>query len=93
MIGSNEHYNHLAYFFSDVFDLTFEFFGDSSTASDRISIDNWTSQKSFVELYINDNSILVAAFIMNVADNLRDNIINSLENKEKIDQNYINNIK
>ncbi len=94
MLGTDEKYKHVAYFFSDIFDLSFEFFGDSTLATKNVSIDHWTQEKaSFGELYLNDESVLVAAFVMNLSDDSRDKITQAIENKTKIDAGFIDQIK
>lgn len=94
MLGSSDKYKHLAYFFSDIFDLSFEFFGDSTLSEKQISLDHWTPEKaSFIQLYLNEYSVLVAAFVMNSSDQARDKVIQAIETHQIIDDKFSEDLK
>lgn len=62
MMGERQPYRAVSYFFSDVFDLTFNFIGDTAGVQERI-IRGSTKNKSFSVLYFKDE-MLTAAFLM-----------------------------
>jgi len=63
MLGNNELYNEVSYFFSDVFDLSFDFLGDTSNTDMRI-INGSIMDKSFSVYYVKEG-ILQAGFFLN----------------------------
>jgi hypothetical protein len=63
MMGKHEEFFHAPYFFSDVFDLSYEFWGDSSNATDIIHRGN-VEEGRFSTWWIQDGRIR-AAFVMN----------------------------
>lgn len=70
MVGNREPYVHVPYFFSDVFDLSYEFWGDNSHADEAIHRGDVNSG-SFSVWWLRD-SVLVAAFIMDRPDKERE---------------------
>jgi 3-phenylpropionate/trans-cinnamate dioxygenase ferredoxin reductase component len=62
MTGKIEPYIFLPFFFSDVFDVSYEYFGDNESATDIINRGN-LEKGDFSTWWINDNRV-VAAFIM-----------------------------
>ena len=62
MMGKRQAYRAVSYFFSDVFDLTFNFIGDTTGVEQRI-VRGSMENKSFSVLYLRDN-MLSAAFLM-----------------------------
>ncbi len=62
MTGLREPFEHVPYFFSDVFDLSYEFWGDSS-AADRVVTRGNPSSASFSVWWLLEGR-LVAAFVM-----------------------------
>lgn len=63
MIAGRTHYDHVSYFFSDVFDLSWEFWGDTEGAGEPVYRgDVWSG--SFSAWWLKD-SRLIGAFVMN----------------------------
>jgi hypothetical protein len=69
-MGERTPFKHVPYFFSDVFDLSYEYWGDSSGA-DQIVHRGDLSSKSFSVWWLRQKR-LVAAFTMNRPDEERD---------------------
>jgi NADPH-dependent 2,4-dienoyl-CoA reductase/sulfur reductase-like enzyme len=63
MLGERKPFVHVPYFFSDVFDLSYEFWGDTADADDVVYRGDVTSD-SFSTWWLRDG-VLVAAFLMN----------------------------
>lgn len=70
LLGHREPFVHVPYFFSDIFDLSYEFWGDSS-AADRIVHRGDLTTSSFSVWWLSENR-LVAAFTMNRPDEERE---------------------
>lgn len=70
LLGRREPFVHVPYFFSDVFDLSYEFWGDSSQA-DRI-VHRGDLQASSFSIWWLSHDRLVAAFTMNRPDEERE---------------------
>lgn len=70
LLGRREPFVHVPYFFSDVFDLSYEFWGDPSQA-DRIVHRGDLNTNSFSVWWLSHNT-LVAAFVMNRPDEERE---------------------
>jgi 3-phenylpropionate/trans-cinnamate dioxygenase ferredoxin reductase component len=70
LMGERTPFKHVPYFFSDVFDLSYEYWGDSS-AADQIVHRGDLSSKSFSVWWLRQKQ-LVAAFTMNRPDEERD---------------------
>lgn len=70
LMGERFPFKHLPYFFSDVFDLSYEYWGDSSDAEQVIHRGD-LSDKSFSVWWLRQE-IVVAAFTMNRPDEERD---------------------
>jgi NADPH-dependent 2,4-dienoyl-CoA reductase/sulfur reductase-like enzyme len=69
--GKREPFVHVPYFFSDVFDLSYEFWGDTLGATGTIERGDLSSGKSFSVWWVKDRR-LVAAFVMNRPDKERE---------------------
>jgi len=70
LMGERIPFRHVPYFFSDVFDLSYEYWGDSS-AADQIVHRGELSSKSFSVWWLRQEK-LVAAFLMGRPDEERD---------------------
>ena len=70
LLGRREAFLHVPYFFSDVFDLSYEFWGDPAE-SDRIVHRGDLQTSSFSVWWLSRNTV-VAAFIMNRPDEERE---------------------
>jgi NADPH-dependent 2,4-dienoyl-CoA reductase/sulfur reductase-like enzyme/predicted acylesterase/phospholipase RssA len=62
MMGQKQTYHAVSYFFSDVFDLTFDFLGDTADVDERI-LRGSIKEKSFSVLYLK-NGVLQAMFFL-----------------------------
>ena len=82
MMGTQRAFVHVPYFFSDVFDLSYEFWGDTSGA-DEIVYRGDPTTKSFSVWWLKDQ-ILVAAFIMNRPDEEREAVPEWIECLQKL---------
>ena len=69
-MGERTPFKHVPYFFSDVFDLSYEYWGDSSGADQAVHRGDLAS-KSFSVWWVRQKR-LVAAFTMNRPDEERD---------------------
>ena len=70
LMGERTPFRHVPYFFSDVFDLSYEFWGDPSGA-DKIIHRGDLSSNSFSVWWLRQSAV-VAAFVMNRPDDERD---------------------
>ncbi len=70
LMGSRKPFRHVPYFFSDVFDLSYEFWGDPAD-SDRVVYRGDLAGSSFSVWWLR-SSILVAAFVMGRPNEERD---------------------
>jgi NADPH-dependent 2,4-dienoyl-CoA reductase/sulfur reductase-like enzyme len=70
LLGEREPFVHVPYFFSDVFDLSYEFWGDTTDADDVVYRGDIDSG-AFSAWWLRDG-VLVAAFLMNRPDEERD---------------------
>jgi len=70
VLGQREPFVHVPYFFSDVFDLSYELWGDPAGASE-IVVRGDSNTSSFSVWWLNDNNRVAAAFVMNRPDEER----------------------
>ena len=82
LMGDKTPFRHVPYFFSDVFDLSYEYWGDSSGA-DRVIHRGDVSSKSFSVWWIRQQR-LVAAFTMSRPDEERDAAPKWIESKQVV---------
>ena len=82
MMSSPRAYVHVPYFFSDIFDLSYEFWGDTEGADDIVYRGDITGN-SFSVWWLKDQ-ILVAAFAMNRPDEEREHIPEWIECLQKL---------
>jgi NADPH-dependent 2,4-dienoyl-CoA reductase/sulfur reductase-like enzyme len=81
-MGERSAFKHVPYFFSDVFDLSYEYWGDSSGA-DQVIHRGELASKSFSVWWLRQKR-LVAAFTMNPSDEERELAPNWIENKQTL---------
>ncbi len=67
LLGGDEKYSELPYFFSDQYDLGMEFYGDISSAS-RLVIRGDLESREFVAFWLDDGSHITAVMNVNVWD-------------------------
>ena len=82
LMGERTPFNHVPYFFSDVFDLSYEFWGDPSGADEIIHRGDLSSN-SFSVWWLKKNT-LVAAFAMNRPDEEREFAPKWIESKQSV---------
>jgi NADPH-dependent 2,4-dienoyl-CoA reductase/sulfur reductase-like enzyme len=81
-MGERIPFKHVPYFFSDVFDLSYEYWGDSSGA-DQIVYRGDFSDKSFGVWWLHKSAV-VAAFTMNRPDEERDAAPKWIESRQMV---------
>ena len=81
LMGDRAPFKHVPYFFSDVFDLSYEYWGDS-TGADEIVHRGDFAKKSFSTWWLRDNTV-VAAFTMNRPDEEREVAPKWIESRHK----------
>jgi NADPH-dependent 2,4-dienoyl-CoA reductase/sulfur reductase-like enzyme len=82
LMGERTPFKHVPYFFSDVFDLSYEYWGDSSGAEQIIHRGD-LSGKSFSVWWLREKRV-VAAFTMNRPDEERDAAPKWIEGRQKV---------
>ena len=82
LTGKRIPFRHVPYFFSDIFDLSYEYWGDSSSA-DRVVHRGDVSTPSFSVWWLSKNR-LIAAFAMNRPDEERDRAPKWIESLQPI---------
>lgn len=82
LLGERKPFVHVPYFFSDVFDLSYEFWGDSS-GSDEVIEQGDLPSKSFSVWWLRKTK-LVAAFLMNRPEDERQAAPRLIQSKEAI---------
>jgi NADPH-dependent 2,4-dienoyl-CoA reductase/sulfur reductase-like enzyme len=82
LMGARIPFKHVPYFFSDVFDLSYEFWGDSSGADQIIHRGDF-SNKSFSVWWLRQKTV-VAAFTMNRPDEERDAALKWIESRQTV---------
>jgi NADPH-dependent 2,4-dienoyl-CoA reductase/sulfur reductase-like enzyme len=82
LLGERKAYVHVPYFFSDVFDLSYEFWGDTEGAGDVVYRGD-VSSTSFSVWWLKDKR-LVAAFVMGRPDEEREAAPKWIESKRQI---------
>ena len=70
MLGEREPFVHVPYFFSDVFDLSYEFWGDSEGAEEVVYRGDVTT-RSFSAWWLKEGRV-IAALVMNRPDEERE---------------------
>ncbi len=81
-MGDRSPFKHVPYFFSDVFDLSYEFWGDTAGA-DKIVNRGDVSSNSFSVWWLKQDAV-VAAFVMNRPGEERDFAQKSIETKQSV---------
>ncbi|MEX2236840.1 MAG: oxidoreductase C-terminal domain-containing protein [Dehalococcoidia bacterium] len=72
MQGRREPFVHVPYYFSDIFDLSYEFWGDTEEAGEVIHRADWEASSVNAMWFKGDR--LVAALLMNRPDEERDQV-------------------
>lgn len=87
LMGERTPFRHVPYFFSDVFDLSYEYWGDSSGA-DQVVHRGDLSSNSFSAWWVRGEQ-LVAAFAMNRPDEERDVAPKWIESGQRVSVNQL----
>ena len=82
LLGERTPFTHVPYFFSDIFDLSYEYWGDSCGAEQVVSRNDHSS-KSFSAWWLREKR-LVAAFTMNRPDEERAVAPKWIESKQTV---------
>jgi NADPH-dependent 2,4-dienoyl-CoA reductase/sulfur reductase-like enzyme len=83
LMGERIPFKHVPYFFSDVFDLSYELWGDTTDA-DKVVYRGDPTTKSFSVWWIKAG-VVVAAFVMNRPDEERESAPRMIETKRVVD--------
>lgn len=71
MLGELQPFEHIPYFFSDVFDLSYEFWGDAQEAAQAVHRGS-VEDGEFSTWWLDEDGRLIAAFVMNRPDEERE---------------------
>jgi 3-phenylpropionate/trans-cinnamate dioxygenase ferredoxin reductase subunit len=82
LMGDKNPFRHVPYFFSDVFDLSYEYWGDSSAADQAVHRGDLSS-KSFSVWWLHQERV-VAVFTMNRPDEERNVAAKWIESRQKV---------
>jgi len=82
LMGGRQAFRHVPYFFSDVFDLSYEFWGDTSGA-DQVVTRGSMPDKSFSVWWLRGQQLL-AAFVMNRPDDERNAAPQWIESRREV---------
>jgi NADPH-dependent 2,4-dienoyl-CoA reductase/sulfur reductase-like enzyme len=82
LMGNREAFRHVPYFFSDVFDLSYEFWGDPAD-SDQVVYRGDLAGSSFSVWWLRQ-SVLVAAFVMGRPDEERETAPQWIESSQRV---------
>jgi NADPH-dependent 2,4-dienoyl-CoA reductase/sulfur reductase-like enzyme len=89
LVGDRQPFRHVPYFFSDEFDLSYEFWGDTAGA-DMVATRGDITTKSFSVWWLSGQH-LVAAFVMNRPDDERTVVPQWIESKRPVDARELQN--
>lgn len=82
LVGERAPFRHVPYFFSDVFDLSYEFWGDGDGAGEVVHRGDLSSN-SFSAWWLKDKTV-VAAFVMNRPDEERNAASSWIESRQAV---------
>jgi hypothetical protein len=86
-MGERAEFRHVPYFFSDVFDLSYEFWGDPANAEEIVHRGDMTSN-SFSTWWVRGQR-LVAAFAMNRPEEERDVAPKWIEARQRVSSTWL----
>src|SRR5205814_2256069 len=81
LLGERKPFVHVPYFFSDIFDLSYEFWGDT-TGAVRTVYRGDVNSTSLSAWWLDESNRLLAAFVMNRPDEERESASRLIETKE-----------
>jgi NADPH-dependent 2,4-dienoyl-CoA reductase/sulfur reductase-like enzyme len=83
LLGEHKPFVHVPYFFSDIFDLSYEFWGDT-TGAIRTVYRGDVNSTSFSAWWLDETGRLLAAFVMNRPDEERQEAMRLIETKDAL---------
>lgn len=84
LLGERKPFVHVPYFFSDIFDLSYEFWGDT-TGAIRTLYRGDVNSTSFSAWWVDETDRLLAAFVMNRPNEEREMAPHLIETKERFE--------
>lgn len=88
MLGLSQPFVHVPYFFSDVFDLSYEFWGDTSGAVETVTRGDMANGR-FSVWWLGENGRLLAAFIMDCPEEERQAAPEWIKSGKKLSAKFI----
>lgn len=88
MLGQRQPYEHVPYFFSDVFDLSYEFWGDSNGAKEAVHRGD-VADGRFSTWWLAADGRLLAAFVMNRPDEEREVAPKWIKSGKKLSSHWL----
>jgi len=88
MLGEYQPFEHVPYFFSDEFDLSYEFWGDIHGAAEAVHRGNVPSGQ-FSVWWLADDGRLLAAFVMNRPEEERDAALRWIKSRKKLQADWL----
>ena len=88
MLGEMQPFEHVPYFFSDVFDLSYEFWGDTEDAAEAVHRGS-VEEGKFSTWWLDKDGRLVAAFVMNRPDEERDLAPKWIKSSKKLTADWL----
>lgn len=87
LTGDRKPFRHVPYFFSDVFDLSYEYWGDSEGATSAVTIGS-KDESSFSTWWLDGEGRVVAAFVLNRPDEERDAAVALIEGHQPLPDSW-----
>lgn len=88
MLGIRNQYEHVPYFFSDIFDLSYEFWGNTENAT-KTHLRGNLEEGSFSNWWLGKDGRVLAAFVMDRPDEERENAPEWIKNGEKLPTDWL----
>lgn len=86
LLGAKEEYTKIPYFFSDVFELSWEFWGDTADAEEVVYLGD-VKTKSFSAWWLRQGTVS-AALVMDRKDDEREAAIKAVQNQDRMPQDF-----
>jgi NADPH-dependent 2,4-dienoyl-CoA reductase/sulfur reductase-like enzyme len=88
MLGEIQPFEHVPYFFSDVFDLSYEFWGDTEGAAEAVHRGS-VEEGAFSTWWLAGDGRLLAAFVMNRPDEERELVPKWIKSGKKLSADWL----
>jgi NADPH-dependent 2,4-dienoyl-CoA reductase/sulfur reductase-like enzyme len=88
MLGEIQPFEHVPYFFSDVFDLSYEFWGDTEGAAEAVHRGS-VEEGAFSTWWLEGDGRLLAAFVMNRPDEERELVPKWIKSGKKLSADWL----